>query len=184
MPKIFADHPWKEQGSKDKPRMQRIYHNFLPPRVAITTLRSAYALLKFLCPKFSRTTLGRNKVPTTNRECNESTIIFAPPRCEQNAAWRQCLAKSSVPKISADRPCKKKAPTTNCECNEFTIIFAPPRCDQNAAWRQCFARISASKIFADHPWNEEGSNNRPRMEPTYHNFCPPRCDQNVAGEDA
>ena len=97
MLRVFAPHAPRTQripGAKSRrPR-------FRPPRVAIKTLRGAYALLKFCAQNF-RGPSWRKQVPKTNRECIELTTIFGPPRCDQNAAWRLCFAKVSVSKIFA-----------------------------------------------------------------------------------
>ena len=157
----------------ERPRIRRTYHNFWPPASRRKRLRTCF--VKISVSKIFADHPWKKKVPKTSRESGQLTTIFAPPRCEQNAAWRQCFAKTSVPKSFADHPWEKKVPKTNRESGQLTMIFGPPRCSRNAAWRQCFAKTSVPKIYADRPCNNKVPKTNRECDELTIIFGPPRC---------
>ena len=117
VPKIFANQPWRKKVPRTNREVKSHELNIVlaplsPPRVAIKTLRSADASAKISVPKIFANQPWRKKVPRTNRERNELAIICGPPRCDQNAARRRCVAKissstkgfgSKVPQVSVSK---------------------------------------------------------------------------------
>ena len=87
MPKIFADRPWKEQGTKDKTRTQRSIQNIWPPAV-----RSKRCVAPRLCENYCALTFATqpwdeqgpeehgwdSKVPNKRRERNYRTKLPPP----------------------------------------------------------------------------------------------------------
>ena len=88
-PKIFANQPWRKKVPRTNREVKShelniVFAPFSPPRVSIKMLRSAHALLKFPCPKFSRTNLGgrRFQEQTAKEKVMNATsflLRFRPP---------------------------------------------------------------------------------------------------------
>ena len=100
-----------------------------------------------------------------------------PPRRKRNAAWRLCLAKSSVRKIFAAQVGESKsrrqtANPTNLPQFWASRVAIETLRSANASPNFSFPKLSRRNLggwrFQRQTLEEEGSNNKPRKKPTYH----------------
>ena len=114
----------------------------------------------------------RKQVPKTNRESNELTTIFGPPRCEQNGAWRLCLATTSLSKILAAQVGRRRFERRTANPTNLPQFWAHQAGIQTlrgayAALKFPLPKFSRTKLA------EEGSKDKPRIRPISHDFLPP-----------
>ena len=149
VPKNFPNKPCTSKV----PTQQRESRNlpwFLLPRVALQTLRGAYALQKFSHRKISRTNLAEPKFRQTSANPVTSHDFCSPAAC-----LKRCVAPTLCKNFRAEKfpeqTLHKQSSDATARIQELTMIFASPRCPSNAAWRLCVAKIFTPKNFANKP---------------------------------